>query len=226
MSRLRVLIGDDHPLLLAGVRTLLGAHHEVVGAVTDGRELVEAAMRLKPDVVILDISMPHLNGIEAARQITANLPAKIIFLSMHANPTYLTSALNAGASGYVLKTGAAEELLDAIREVSRGKYYFSPAFGPAALEKIWLRSGRPARDKAPLTARQREIVQLIAEGRSSKEIAHVLGISLKTVEFHRAQATARLGVHSTAELVKAAIEQELIIGSAPQRSIWAHEPPA
>ena len=216
MPQLRILIADDHALLLSGVRTLLETVHDVVGSVSDGRKLLEESVRLKPDLVILDISMPQMNGIEAAKQIIEKTSAKIIFLSMHTNPAYLRHALNAGASGYVLKTGAIEELLNAIREVSQGNHYFSPGFGANLLAGVWLRSGRPLREKEPLTARQREIVQLIAEGRTSKEIAYLLGISAKTVEFHRAGATERLGVHSTAELVRVATEQEFIARSEPK----------
>lgn len=211
MKKLRILLGDDHPLVLNGIKALLEPHHEVVDCVPDGRQLVEAALRLQPDFVILDISMPLLNGLEAARQIGAALPAtRLIFLSMHANPMYLRKAMELGARGYVLKAGVVEELLDAIRAVRNGKVYVSPGFGQDVIDGLWNRSGGITRQAEELTDRQREILQLIAEGRLSKEIADTLGISIKTVDFHRARIMARLGAHTAAELVRLAVERGLI----------------
>lgn len=228
MKRLRVLIGDDHTLLLNGIEALLKPHYEVVGSVTDGRALVEAALRLHPDLVVLDVSMPQLNGFEAAKRIKESLPSvKLIFLSMHTHPMYLRKAIEAGANGYVLKTGVIEELLEAAGQVMAGKTWFSPGFGPDVLADLLARRGKPAHAEVQeLTGRQREILQLIVEGRLNKEIAHILGISIKTVDFHRGRMMARLGVHSTAELVRVAIEQGLIPPSASNAAGQSGSAPA
>ncbi len=207
----RVLLGDDHALVLSGIGSLLQSRYEVVGTAPDGRQLVQAAARLKPDFVVLDVSMPGLNGLEAAKQIRDCLPlAKLVFLSMHANPMYLRKAFDVGASAYVLKAGLVEELLEAMGQVARGNTYISPGFGQDVLQSFWNRSGKPSQQGEELTDRQREILQLIAEGRLSKQIADALGISIKTVEFHRGRIMARLGVHSIAESIRAAVEQGLI----------------
>ncbi len=196
--------------MLAGIRSLLEPQYDVVGTASDGRALVELAARLKPDLVVLDISMPLLNGLEAAAQIKQFLPqTKLVFLSMHRNPAYLRKALDAGASGYVLKSGAAEELLTALAEAERGRLYVTPGFGGEVLDNLLTPSGKPSRD-AGLTGRQREILQLLTEGRPNKEIAHIVGISVKTVEFHRGRIMTRLGAHSAAELAKLALQQGLI----------------
>ncbi len=211
MNRLRVLIGDDHVLLLNGTKALLETEYDVVGTVTDGRQLVDAALRLRPDVVVLDVSMPHLNGLEAAKRIHAELPsAKLVFLSMHTNPVYLRKAVESGARAYVLKTGAAEELSIAIRHALNGDLYFSPGFGSDVIENIWTRNGEPSRQADDLTGRQREILQLIAEGLQGKEVAAILNISVKTVDFHRARIMARLGARSIAEMVRIGVEQGII----------------
>jgi len=209
MKRTRVLLADDHPLTLEGLRAFLEPHLESVGTVTDGRALVEATLRLKPDLVILDITMPLLNGIDAAIQIRKSLPGvKLLFVTMHVNPAYLEAALKAGATGYVLKSAAREELLDAIRSVQRGQIYVSPSLSGEHLERF----ADPARAAAVLhlSDREREILQLVAEGKPSKEIAFLLAISTKTVAFHRDNIKRKLGLHTTAELTKHAIEQGLI----------------
>jgi DNA-binding NarL/FixJ family response regulator len=215
VSLARVLIGDDHPLILNGIRTLLTPRYEIVGAAHDGHAIIEAAERLRPDIVILDVSMPLLNGIDAARHIKSVLPATIIvFLSMHASPMYLRRALDAGAAGYVLKTGAAEELLTALDDVRRGRLYVSPEFGPDVIESVRSPTGRPTRSTLLLTDRQREILQLVAEGRQNKEIAEVLGVSVKTVEFHRGRLMKKLNAKSVAELTRYAVQEGLIDPSA------------
>jgi DNA-binding NarL/FixJ family response regulator len=209
MKRTRVLLADDHPLTLEGLRAFLEPHMESVGTVTDGRALVDEAMRLKPELIILDITMPLLNGIDAAVQIRKNLPAvKLVFVTMHANPAYLEAALNAGAMGYVLKSAAREELLDAIQSVMRGNIYVTPSLSTEHLERF----SSPARAAATLrlSGREREILQLIAEGKATKEIAFVLSISVKTVAFHRENIKRKLGLRTTAELTKHALEQGLI----------------
>lgn len=211
--KVRVLLGDDHVLILDGLRTALQSQYEIVGVAKDGRALVEATERLKPDLVIVDISMPLLNGFEAAKQIKKNQPrTKIIFLSQHLNPAYLKNALRLGASGYVLKSGATEELQQAIATVQRGKTYITPAFGETVIARLWNREGELSEETDGLTDRQREILQLIIEGRGNKEIADVIHVSVKTVEFHRARIMAKLGVKSVAELTKVALQQGLIPG--------------
>jgi DNA-binding NarL/FixJ family response regulator len=171
MKRTRVLLADDHPLILEGLRSLLEAECEVVGVMRDGRSLVEAASRLKPEVIVLDISLPLLNGIDAARQIKELPETKVIFLTMHANPGYLREALAAGASGYVLKTSVGEELPGAIRDALRNRLHITPGFGEEIVEKFERQPRSATLTQSVLTARQREILQLVAEGRTAKEIA-------------------------------------------------------
>jgi DNA-binding NarL/FixJ family response regulator len=207
MKRPRVLLADDHTLVLDGLRKILEADCEVVGAVEDGRSLLAAAVRLKPDIILLDISMPLLNGVEAARWLRAAAPgAKVIFVTMHADATYVAGAFRAGASGYVLKRCASVELLKAINQVLAGRAYVTPLIRKNVPNKLpgWpLESGE---DSGDLTVRQREVVQLVAEGHSVKEIAAILDISGKTVAFHKANVMRRLGIYSTAELTKYALE--------------------
>jgi len=209
MKRARVLLADDHLLTLEGIRAVVEPHYEIVGAVTDGRALLEAALRLKPELVILDITMPLLNGIDAGTQIKRALPeTKLLFVTMHVNPAYLEAALNTGATGYVIKSAAREELLDAIKSVLAGRIYVTPSLSSEHLERFQ----DPSRAAAALrlSTRERETLQLIAEGRAAKEIAHLLNISVKTVAFHRDNIKRKLGLRSTAELTKYAIEQGLV----------------
>ena len=209
--QVRLLLGDDHPLMLNGIRTLLAARYDVVGTAQDGRAIVEAAARLRPDIVVLDVSMPILNGIDAARQIRQAQPnVVVVFLSMHASPMYLRRALDTGALAYVLKTGAAEELLTALDQARRGRLYVSPEFGADVIESVRAAAGKPARAPAALTERQRQILQLVAEGRQNKEMAEVLGVSVKTVEFHRGRLMAKLNARSVAELTRYAVQEGLI----------------
>lgn len=209
MKRTRVLLADDHPLTLEGLRAFLEPHLEIVGTMTDGRALVEAALRLKPDLIILDITMPLLNGIDAAVQIKKSLPGvKLLFVTMHVNPAYVEAALNAGGTGYVLKSAAREELLDAIKSVLSGRIYVTPTLSGESLARF----PDPSQAAAALrlSTREREILQLIAEGKAAKEVAHVLNISIKTVAFHRDNIKRKLGLRTTAELTKHAIEQGLV----------------
>ena len=202
--RARLLLADDHSITLEGMRSVIGREHDLVGEVSDGRTLVTEALRLRPDVIVLDIGMPLLNGIEAARQIRHVWPrAKFLFVSMHTNRLYLREAMSAGASGYILKTSAAEELLPAIRAVLEGQVYTTAALGTNV-------AGDSAPQSASLTDRQREVLQLIAEGRSSKQIATILGISVKTANFHRYEVKKKLGVHSIAELAAFAARSGVI----------------
>lgn len=207
-TRARILIADDHPLTIEGVRAVLERDHEIVGTVTDGRALLESTKRLKPDLVVLDISMPLLNGIDAAIQISKILPqTKLLFVTMHLSPPYLEAALDAGATGYVIKSSAREELLEAVASVLRGAVYISPQFAGAGsnLRDMAHPTGHPFR----LSMREREILQLIAEGKMAKEIAFLLNISVKTVSFHRENIKNKLGIRSTAELTKYAIANRL-----------------
>lgn len=209
MKRIRVLLADDHPLTLEGIRAFLEPHLDNVGTAMDGRALVEKALRLKPDLIILDITMPLLNGIDAAVLIRKSLPGvKLLFVTMHVDPAYLEAALNIGATGYVLKSAAREELLEAVMAVMSGRIYVSPGLSGEHLERFT----DPVRAAASLrlSTRERETLQLIAEGKAAKEIAYVLGISAKTVAFHRENIKRKLGLKTTAELTKHAIEQGLI----------------
>ena len=211
MKRPRVVLADDHPLVLAGLRSLLEAECEVVGVVSDGRSLVEAAARLKPEVIVLDISLPLLNGLDAARQIKKDQPeTKILFLTMHANLAYLKDALAAGASGYLLKTSAREELLGAVQDVIRNRIHVTPGFGEEIVEQFERHPRSFAGSHSVLTVRQREILQLVAEGRTAKEMAGILNVSLQTVAFHKHQIMNKLGLHTTAELTKYAIQEGLV----------------
>jgi DNA-binding NarL/FixJ family response regulator len=212
MNRPRVLLADDHPLFLASLRSTLEAECEVVGEASDGRELVEAASRLKPEVIVLDISLPLLNGIDAARQIKKEQPeAKILFLTMHANLAYLKAALVAGATGYLLKTSAREELLGALRDVIRNRIHVSPGFGEEIVDQFERRPRAFTGGQSVLTVRQREILQLVAEGRTAKEIAGILNVAVQTVAFHKHQIMEKLGLRSTAELTKYAIQEGLVV---------------
>ena len=208
MKKPRVIMADDHSLILAGLRKLVETECEVVGTAEDGRMLVEMAQKLRPDLILLDISMPLLNGLEAARQLNKLVPeSKLIFLTMHASPTYATEAFQAGASGYLLKRSAASELSQAIQSVLQGQQYLTPLITKDVLDLVFKPStgkrGKPA--SMALTSRQREVLQLVAEGRGTKEIATILSVSVKTVEFHRSRIMQQLDIHSTADLTKYAI---------------------
>jgi DNA-binding NarL/FixJ family response regulator len=211
MKRARLLLADDHTLVLEGFRRLLEPEFELAGAVEDGRALVAAAQKLKPDVVLLDISMPLLNGIDAARQLKRIMPElKLIFLTMHADPAYVTEAFRVGASGYLLKRSAASELVNAIREVLRGRCYVTPLVTKDMLGSVLGPSPERGTFSTDLTPRQREVLQLVAEGHSTKEVATVLDISVKTVEFHKSRLMQRLGIRTTAELTKFAIQHGIV----------------
>jgi DNA-binding NarL/FixJ family response regulator len=213
VKQVRILLGDDHPMLLKGIKGLLESHYDVVGSEEDGKALIEAALRLKPDLVVLDVSMPILNGIDAAREIKKTLPSiRLVFLTMQTNAIYLRKAFEAGASGYVLKSGAVEELLTGIEEARKGNVYVSPNFGQDMIESV--RDWRNSRARSPveLTDRQRQILQLLAEGKQNKEIAELQNISVKTVEFHRSRLMTKTGAHSVAELTRFAMQEGLIDG--------------
>lgn len=211
MKKPRVLLADDHTFVLEGFKKLLEEHCELVGAVEDGRALIETAIRLKPDIVILDISMPRLNGIEAAKKLKKQLPGtKLIFVTMHADAAYVNEAFRTGASGYLLKRSAAMELLQAVQSVMDGNFYITPIISKEIVTAL-LKLG-PSRLATidDLTTRQREILQLVAEGFSAKAIASQLKISHRTIEFHKAKIMEQLDLHTTADLVKYAITQGLV----------------
>ena len=211
MKRTRILVADDHSIILAGIRNLIEQDWELGGHVEDGRSLVEAALKLRPDLIILDIGMPILNGIDAAKRIRKAWPAaKLLFLTMHTRPIYLRLAMRAGGTGYVLKTSAAEELRSAIAKVLKGQVYISAKFGPDIVGTLQTPSGKPSTSAADLTDRQREVLQLVAEGRSNREIAGILKVSVKTVQFHRGQIMRKLGVHSAVKLTAFAVREGLI----------------
>ena len=210
MKRPRVLLADDHKIIVEGLRSLLQSEFELVGTVEDGRAMVAAAEKLKPDVIVADISMPLLNGIEAAHQLRkANVQAKIIFLTMHPDVTYATRAFEAGASGYVLKHTAPSELITAIKEALSGRTYVAPAIAKEVLHFIAKGSRERRKDVIELTPRQREVLQLLAEGHSAKKIASILHISTRTIEFHKYRMMEDLGLHTNAELIQYAIKHGL-----------------
>ena len=213
MSVVRLLLADDHTLVRAGIRSLLESVDgvEVVAESGDGREALELLIKHRPDVALLDIGMPSLNGLEVARRAAEQSPrTRVIILSMHADATYVRQALRAGVAGYLLKGAAVAELPLAIQAVMRGETYLTPRISQTVVDGF-LREGQeepgPLED---LTGRQREILQLIAEGKSTKEIAQILDLSVKTVETHRMRIMERLGIHDVAGLVRFAIRAGLI----------------
>ena len=206
MKRPRVLLADDHRIVAEGLQGLLEPEFELIGIVEDGRALLTAAEKLRPDVIVADISMPLLNGIEAVRQIKrTNEKIRVVFLTMHPDVTYAASAFEAGASGYVLKHSAPSELITAIQTALRGKTYVTPLL---AGELMHFYKERPnQRDElSKLSPRQREVLQLLAEGHSAKEIASILNISARTVEFHKYRMMEALGLKSAAELIRYAVK--------------------
>jgi DNA-binding NarL/FixJ family response regulator len=209
MQRPRILLADDHALMLDGFSNLLKPKYAVVGTVEDGKALVEAALRLNPDLIILDITMPILNGIDAAREIRKHLPqVKLLFVTMHTGPSYLQAALEAGANGYAVKSSGRSEILAAVEKVLSGSRYVAPGVGGEGLDL----GADPAHAAASLrlTARERQILQLTAEGKSRKEVAFALGISEKTVAFHKNNLKRKLGLRSTAQLTRYALDAGLI----------------
>ena len=210
MKSLRILLADDHELLRQGLRTLIEDQSgwQVCGEATTGREAVAKARELKPDIVVMDFTMPELNGMEATRQIRAALPrTQVLLLTMHESEELVREVLAAGARGYVLKSDAGRVLVDALKALADQKPYFTSRISALVLEGYL---NPITREKATLTPREREIVQLVAEGRSTKELADRLGISPKTAETHRTNIMRKLNLHSVSEVVRYAIRNKLV----------------
>ena len=205
----RVLLADDHALLLGAYEKLLANDCEIVGQVQDGRALVAAAEQLKPDLIVLDIAMPSLNGLEAGRQIKQKQKdIKLVFLTMNEDPDLAAAAFRSGASGYLIKRSAASELLTAIREVMRGRSYVTPLVTEGLVESLIQADAHTSSHE--LTPRQREVLQLLAEGRSMKEVASVLKLTPRTVAFHKYRMMEQLRVKSTAELIQYAVRHHIV----------------
>jgi DNA-binding NarL/FixJ family response regulator len=209
--RPRVLLADDHLMVAEALKSLLAPEFDLVGVVEDGLALVEAAGKLRPDVIVADVTMPHLNGIDALvqlRQRGDRVP--VVFLTMHRDATFARRALDAGASGFVLKHSAPAELVTAIRAALEGRTYLTPQLAGEVLEAMKQGPERAGDPTGSLTPRQREVLQLLAEGRSTKQIARSLAISARTVEFHKYQMMETLGLHTNAELIHFAIKHGLV----------------
>jgi DNA-binding NarL/FixJ family response regulator len=205
----RIILADDHLIVRQGLKSILEKEsNTVVGEAGDGREAVRLAQELSPDIAVLDLSMPLLNGLDAAREIGKVSPqTRVILLTMHTEDPYVMEALRAGIRGYLLKTQAAQDLVQAIYEVSRGSMYLSPGISRAVVDAYLAKTELPP---DPLTPREREVLQLIAEGKTTKEAAAVLGVSVKTAESHRTRIMEKLEIHETASLVRYAIRRGLV----------------
>jgi DNA-binding NarL/FixJ family response regulator len=211
---IRVLLADDHAIVREGLHMVLAAHRtiEVLGEASDGREALDLVELLRPDVVVMDIAMPNLNGLEATRQIKRRSPdVRVVILTMHENQEYFVQIIKAGATGCVLKRSAGTELVTAIEAAARGESYFSPAIATVVMEDYRRLLSQPASAEVnPLTEREREILQLVAEGRTNREIADLLTVSIKTVQAHRSNIMEKLGAHDRTDLVKYAIRMGMI----------------
>jgi two-component system, NarL family, response regulator NreC len=210
MKRIRILLADDHAVVRQGFKMILGAQPdmEIVGEAGNGREAVDLAEQLKPDIVVMDVAMPELNGIEATRRVTAAVPhTRVIALSMHKDSVYVREVLRAGARGYLLKDSGAGDLVSAVRAVARGEGYLSPAVSNAVLDDYRRHVTNPI---DLLTTREREVLQMLAEGKTNKEIAGILNLSVYTVDAHRGRIMEKLNLHSINELVRFAVRNGLI----------------
>jgi DNA-binding NarL/FixJ family response regulator len=211
LSRPRVLLADDHRVVAEGLKRLLADDFELVGLVEDGRALVASAKKLQPDIVVADISMPQLNGIDAMAKMKKDNPdIKVVFLTMHQEPAYARRALEAGAAGFVVKHSAPEELVMAIQAALKGQTFITPALASEVLRQARHEPREAGDGRQLLTPRQREILQLVAQGKSAKEIAAELAISARTVEFHKYQMMETHGLHSNAELIHFAIKHGIV----------------
>ena len=210
MSKLRILLADDHAFLLQACRIMLQADYDIPAVFTDGRALLEAAPALKPDAIVLDIGMPLLNGLDAARALKKLIPrVKLIFLTMYADPDLARAAISAGASAYLLKTSAASELTKAIQAAFKGRVYVTPAIARSMKDSL-IRNPEVKHVSKELTPRQREVLQLLAEGRPMKEAAYILNVSTRTIAFHKYRMMENLGLKSSAELIQFAVSQHLV----------------
>lgn len=206
---IRIVLADDHVLVRQGLKSLLEREKfQVVAEASDGQEVIRLAETLHPDIAVIDISMPTLNGIDAARELVRSCPkTKVILLTQHEEGQYIQEALEAGVKGYVLKSQVASDLVHAMQQVSRGGFYLSPGVSRAVVEAFHSKSERPSN---PLSGRERQVLQLIAEGRSTKDVASLLGISVKTAESHRLRLMQKLDIHETASLVRYAVRRGLV----------------
>jgi DNA-binding NarL/FixJ family response regulator len=211
MTRARIILADDHTILVEAFRKLLEPHFEVVGTVADGRALLETAPQLKPDVIIVDIGMPLMNGLEAALRLKELMPAvKLIFLTMNEDPDLAVEAIRRGASGYLLKSSAASELIRAIQMSFKAKPYITPKIA-RGMRRAFINNPRPRARAKTLTPRQREVVQLLAEGKSMKEVADVLNVTPRTVAFHKYRIMEELSLKTTADLIQFAIKSRILV---------------
>ena len=211
MKRPRIIIADDHAIVREGLVQCLQADFEVVAAVADGQQLLDVAQRIGHEAVVLDLSMPRLNGLEVIRQLRrAGSASRIIVLTMHSDVSYATEAFEAGASAYILKQAATEELANGIREVLRGGIYISPQLAQEVIPFLLSGAHQSRKSVSKLTPRQREVLQLIAEGHTMKEVGEILNVSPRTVEFHKYKMMQELGLHSTAELTQYALKHRIV----------------
>jgi DNA-binding NarL/FixJ family response regulator len=205
------MLADDHTILVEAFRKLLEPQYEVVGTVADGRALVETAPKLKPDVIVVDIAMPLMNGLEAGLRLKELMPSvKLIFLTMNEDPDLAVDAIHSGGSGYLLKSSAASELMHAIQQALKGKSYVTPQIA-RGMQKSFIKGPRPKTRAKSLTPRQREVVQLLAEGKSMKEVADVLKVTPRTVAFHKYQVMEELSLKTTADLIQFAIKSKILV---------------
>ena len=211
MALARVMLADDHTMLVEAFRKLLESQCEVVGTASDGRSLLETAPRLKPDEIIVDIAMPLMNGLEAGLRLKELMPTtKLIFLTMNEDSDLAVEAMRCGASGYLLKSSAASELMQAIQMAMKGKSYVTPQIA-RGMQKAFINDPRPKDRTKTLTPRQREVVQLLAEGKSMKEVASVLNVTPRTVAFHKYRVMEELSLKTTAELIQFAIKSRILV---------------
>ena len=222
----KVIVAEDHRLVAEGVVKILEKEYSIVATPTDGRGLIDAIEKFHPDIALVDISLPLLNGLDACRHVKKSCPeVKIIILTMHSEQHFVNDAFGVGVQGYVLKTSLADELLFAVKEVLQGRTYISPVVAQDLVNQVLESSAEPPRQPKPtpivmLSLRQREVLQLVAEGKSNKEIASTINVTVKTIEFHKARISKELGVHSTAELTKQAITLGLIASpETPQAAL-------
>ena len=210
MQKPTVLIADDHTMIVDAFRKLLEPHYEIVATVADGRALLDKAPELKPDVIVVDIGMPCLNGLAAGQRLRQAIPkTKLVYVTMNEDGDLASEALRSGASAYLLKSSAGSELLKAIHEALRGRKYVTPLV-KQAMEESFIRSPSPKTPEKKLTPRQIEVLQLLAEGRLMKEVADILGLTPRTVAFHKYRIMETLGIHSNAELIKFAVKHHVL----------------